>query len=239
MESSNYVSYQVILILKFLYLQFRQQNRIQRIGASFVITTVCSHFGENLESKIPIIWELMVKSIDTNITAEKVINLQYEVINQEETNDLMTSLQLLEVACEHIHLSCLDKLFILLPKLCILLGHPFKVIRHMAARCLGALATIKVSLVMDMVIDKIVPFLGSIESILHRQGGAEAIACIVNQLQFNIVPYVVLLVVPLLGRMSDPDISVRLMSTQCFATLIQLMPLEGCTPDLPQLSEVK
>lgn len=180
----------------------------------------------------------MVNSIETIVTAEKVINLQYEVINQEETNNLITSLQLIEIACGHIHQSCLDKLFVILPKLCILLGHPFKVVRHMTARCLGALAYIKISLVMDMVIDKIIPFLGSIETILHRQGGVEAVACIVNQLQFNIVPYVVLLVVPLLGRMSDPDISVRLMSTQCFATLIQLMPLDGCTPDLPKLSEV-
>ena len=42
----------------------------------------------------------------------------------------------------------------------------------------------------------------------------------------HIVPYIVLLVVPLLGRMSDQVDSIRLTATQCFATLIRLMPLE-------------
>lgn len=69
--------------------------------------------------------------------------------------------------------------------------------------------------------------LQAIENIIYRQGAIEAIACIVNKLQFQIVSYVLLLVVPLLGRMSDPDKTVRLLSTHCFATLIQLMPLDG------------
>lgn len=42
----------------------------------------------------------------------------------------------------------------------------------------------------------------------------------------EIVPYIVLLVVPVLGRMSDPSDSIRFMATQCFATLIRLLPLE-------------
>ena len=40
------------------------------------------------------------------------------------------------------------------------------------------------------------------------------------------VPYIVLLIVPVLGRMADQDSSVRLMATHCFATLIRLMPLD-------------
>lgn len=47
-----------------------------------------------------------------------------------------------------------------------------------------------------------------------------------EQLDVGIVPYIVLLVVPVLGRMSDQTDSVRFMATQCFATLIRLMPLE-------------
>lgn len=42
----------------------------------------------------------------------------------------------------------------------------------------------------------------------------------------DIVPYIVLLVVPVLGRMSDPSDTIRFMATQCFATLIRLLPLE-------------
>lgn len=50
------------------------------------------------------------------------------------------------------------------------------------------------------VMDEVVPLLSSIESLIKRQGAAEAIACIINKLQFEIVPYVVLLIVPLLGE---------------------------------------
>lgn len=49
---------------------------------------------------------------------------------------------------------------------------------------------------------------------------------VMEQLDVGIVPYIVLLVVPVLGRMSDQTDSVRFMATQCFATLIRLMPLE-------------
>lgn len=38
--------------------------------------------------------------------------------------------------------------------------------------------------------------------------------------------YVVLLLMPVLGRMSDQQEDVRHMASQCFGTLVTLMPLE-------------
>lgn len=128
----------------------------------------------------------------------------------------------------------------------------------MAARCLATLALINSSRVMDLIVKDCLVQLQTIENVIYRQGkwginfvsrflfihlfisvsflhfsvGAiEAISCIVNKLQFEIVPYVLLLIVPLLGRMSDPDKTVRLLSTHCFATLIQLMPLDSPASD--------
>ena len=49
---------------------------------------------------------------------------------------------------------------------------------------------------------------------------------VIEKLGMSVVPYVVLLVVPVLGRMSDQCEDVRLMATYCFATLIRFMPLE-------------
>ena len=49
---------------------------------------------------------------------------------------------------------------------------------------------------------------------------------VIEKLGIGVVPYVVLLVVPVLGRMSDQCEDVRLMATYSFATLIRLMPLE-------------
>ena len=49
---------------------------------------------------------------------------------------------------------------------------------------------------------------------------------IIDQLGLEIMAYIVLIIVPVLGRMSDQNNSVRLMATHCFATLIKLLPLE-------------
>ena len=48
----------------------------------------------------------------------------------------------------------------------------------------------------------------------------------IEALSLDVVPYLVLLVVPILGCMSDQNQPVRLMATHCFGTLIRLMPLE-------------
>ena len=50
-------------------------------------------------------------------------------------------------------------------------------------------------------------------------------------------PYVIFLLVPVLGRMSDSDNGVRLIATTAFATLVKLVPLEAGIPDPPGLSE--
>ena len=49
---------------------------------------------------------------------------------------------------------------------------------------------------------------------------------IIDELGLNIIPYIVFLVVPMLGRMCDQNEQVRLLATHCFASLIKLMPLE-------------
>ncbi len=51
-------------------------------------------------------------------------------------------------------------------------------------------------------------------------------AGIITSIGGDIIPYVVFLVVPILGRMSDQNPNIRQVITLCFATLIKLMPLE-------------
>ena len=42
----------------------------------------------------------------------------------------------------------------------------------------------------------------------------------------NILCYIVFLIMPVLGKMSDQQRDIRLMASQCFASLVTLMPLE-------------
>lgn len=60
---------------------------------------------------------------------------------------------------------------------------------------------------------------------------------IIDRLGFDIVPYVIFLIIPIMGRMSDQSIQVRKTVTFSFATLIRLMPLERGIPDPQGFSE--
>ena len=56
---------------------------------------------------------------------------------------------------------------------------------------------------------------------------------IVGTLETDILPYVLFLIVPVLGRVSDTDETVRKLATSTFAALVKLVPLEVCmwTPE--------
>jgi TATA-binding protein-associated factor len=60
---------------------------------------------------------------------------------------------------------------------------------------------------------------------------------LIHVMEDDILPYVIFLIVPVLGRMSDSDNDVRLIATTTFATLVKLVPLEAGIPDPPGLSE--
>ena len=79
---------------------------------------------------------------------------------------------------------------------------------------------------MEYLLEHVTPMLSVDDCVVTRQGAIEAVTCVVDALSADVVPYIVLLVVPVLSRMSDQDESVRLMASQCFATLIKLLPLE-------------
>lgn len=76
--------------------------------------------------------------------------------NKVNAEALISSLQILEIVCSSLHPSLLPKLFNnVLPKFCILLSHPFKAVRHMAARAMAALADLEVLPVMEAVVEKV------------------------------------------------------------------------------------
>jgi hypothetical protein len=49
---------------------------------------------------------------------------------------------------------------------------------------------------------------------------------IVQRLDIKALPYVIFMIVPVLGRMSDSDDDIRSISTNTFAALVKMVPLE-------------
>jgi len=134
-----------------------------------------------------------------------------------------------------LHPSLQEKLVELLDPLRQVLQYPFTALRHMVSRLLGVLSKIITQHTMQFFIERILPLLDTSDNLVCRQGAVEAISHIIDNLGINILPYIVLLIVPLLGRMSDQEDSVRLTATNCFATLIRYMPLEAGIPDPPEM----
>ena len=112
-----------------------------------------------------------------------------------------------------------------------ILSHSKSIARHYSAKCLASLATILTNETLSAMMDLVIPKLESTNH-LERQGSIEAMLCIVEKLGLKFVPYIVLFIVPVLGRMSDPDEDVRQLATSMFANLIKLIPLDGAKQDI-------
>jgi TATA-binding protein-associated factor len=99
---------------------------------------------------------------------------------------------------------------------------------------------------MAAVVADLLPRLSDPHCSARRAGTVEALHCLAEGLGLAVVPYIVLLVVPVLGAMSDHEPQVRLLATSTFAALVRLMPLdsgpgepEGLSTELRERKEKK
>ncbi|XP_069395256.1 TATA-binding protein-associated factor 172 isoform X1 [Paralichthys olivaceus] len=215
----------------------RKPFLIQRRGAEFSLTTVAKHFSADLTKSLPYLWDNTVGPLRTVVTENQCIDRQVQLERGDAAaQDLVNSLQVLEVIAGAMASELKPLLLEHLPHLFTCLQHPYTAVRHMAARCVGVFSKLAMLETMNSFLECVLPWLAAIDDCTKQEGAIEALACVMEQLDVDIVPYIVLLVVPVLGRMSDPSDSIRFMATQCFATLIRLLPLEAGIPDPPAMS---
>lgn len=94
-------------------------------------------FGDQLPTRLPHLWELILPSIlreEEKITARENTH--------DEVNQLIFGLQVLEVMVPSLDNALLPPALERLSCLCKLLAHPYKAVRHMAARCIAVLAAL-------------------------------------------------------------------------------------------------
>lgn len=103
---------------------------------------------------------------------------------------------------------------------------PYAVIRYSVARTFADLAKYQPISVMPFIIKYILPMVNDAGSLYDRQGATEVIYHLSVSMEADILPYVIFLIVPLLGRMSDPNEDIRSLATTTFASIIKLVPLE-------------
>ena len=199
---------------------------IQRRGANLAVKELAEYFGHSLPDCMPKLWEICFTTI-----------LQSEQISEADPQSLVNSLSVLGIVIPSLSSLLHPQLLQLVPTLLRLTSHQLTAVRYMTAVTLAQLANHLTLDTMTAVVEQLVPQLEHPSCDLNtRQGIMETIYCLSEQLQLSLVPYIVLLVVPVLGSMSDPDTHVRLLATNTFATLVRLMPLDGGVPEPENLS---
>ena len=91
--------------------------------------------GADLPEEMPELWSAIIPDYIKRYSACEKSNLSLEEINQ-----IISSLQIIEVILPSLEKSLFELLFIYLKNISMLLSNPYKSVRHMASRCVTAFA---------------------------------------------------------------------------------------------------
>ncbi|XP_060070663.1 TATA-binding protein-associated factor 172-like isoform X2 [Ylistrum balloti] len=210
----------------------QRQLNIQRRGADLSLNIITRQLGDKLPNSLPQFWETVSQPLSRVPTD---VDSHWE-LKEDGAEELVHSLQVLECVCASLDPTLVSQIVEKLPNLLTCLQCSYTAVRHMAARCVGALSRVMTSDLMTFCVESVIPFLGASDQECQRQGAVEALSHVIEQMGVDLLPYIVLLVVPILGRMSDQNDAVRLLSTNSFASLIRLLPLEASIPDPPEMN---
>ena len=208
--------------------------RITRRGAKEALDQLAQTFGSDLFNKAPVLKD----QIESPLYQAFSRDLPEEALNATGAfgQDIVDGLSILRAMSPKLHLDLRPWIIKLLPLIVKALRSQLSVFRYAAAKCFATICSVLRIEGMTMLVEKVIPTMSSID-VQTRQGCIELVYHLVQVMEDSILPYVIFLIVPVLGRMSDSDNDVRLLATTTFATLVKLVPLEAGIPDPPGFPE--
>lgn len=212
-----------------------KEARIMRRGAKGALEQLTVKFGAQLLEKVPNLASLVERPLKVALEGdlpEDITNTDND-LGQEVVDGLSTLRALLPKFDSGLYPWVVS----LMPIIAKALQCRLSVIRYAAAKCFATICSVITVEGMTMLVEKVLPTINNALDVHHRQGAIECIYHLIHVMEDGILPYVIFLVVPVLGRMSDSDNDVRLLATTSFATLVKLVPLEAGIPDPPGFSE--
>ncbi|KAF8432415.1 SNF2 chromatin remodeling protein [Boletus edulis BED1] len=212
------------------------KTRLSRRGAGLAFDQLSAKFGSRLLDAIPKMWQSMAGGLLSACSVESPQEADV-AMEKQHGQDVIDSLSVLEAVSPALDPALRPKLTELFPAIAIALRSKFAIIRQTAARCFATVCEVMTAEAMRFVIEQLLPLIGDAVVLSNRQGAAEAIYHIVQKLDIKALPYVIFLIVPVLGRMSDSDDDIRSTATNTFASLVKMVPLEAGLPDPPGFPE--
>ncbi|KUL90479.1 hypothetical protein ZTR_00231 [Talaromyces verruculosus] len=209
--------------------------RIMRRGAKEALEQLATKFGSELLEKIPNLAALIERPLREALEGDLPANIREP--NNELGQEAVDGLSTLRALLPKFHPGLHPWVIKLMPVIAKSLQCELSVIRYAAAKCFATICSVITVEGMTMLVEKVLPTVNNASDVHHRQGAVECVYHLIHVMEEGILPYVIFLIVPVLGRMSDSDNDVRLLSTTSFATLVKLVPLEAGIPDPPGLSE--
>ncbi|KAA1101050.1 TATA-binding protein-associated factor mot1 [Puccinia graminis f. sp. tritici] len=211
------------------------QAKLLRRGAELALSSLAARFGDSLIDRIPKLWHCMSEPLLTLFSSGDVAQvdskMENEAVEPKLAQDLLDCLTVLPAVASSLPSSSLPRLVLLFEPLCRAVSSKFAVVRYSVVKCYAELCKFLPEEGMLHFINHVLPLVGDPVNLAHRQGAIEMLSRLVDVLSLKILAYIIFLVVPVLGRMSDPDDDVRHVATHTFACLIKLMPLEAGVPD--------
>ena len=207
--------------------------RVTRRGSKDALEQLCQTFGADLLTKVPKLRELIEGPIRSCFKGA----LPAEITTPDSTMgqeviDAMSTLRALVASLDPaLHSWVLE----LLAYVAAALQSKLSVLRYTAAKCFASVCSVITVQGFTMLVEKVLPAINNAHEVVQRQGAIECVYHLIQVMGDNILPYVIFLLVPVLGRMSDSDGGVRLIAMTAFATLVKLLPLEAGIPDPPGL----
>ena len=209
--------------------------RITRRGAKEALEILCKTLGADLLDVVPSLRKFMEEPLQKAFAGD----LPHEArdANNMFGQEVVDSISVIRTITPTLHVDLRPFILGVMPLIINALHSELSVFRYMAAKCLATICSVITVGGMTVLVEKVLPSISNPLDLNFRQGATEAIYHLIATMGDGILPYVIFLIVPVLGRMSDSDNDIRMIATTSFATLVKLVPLESGIPDPPGLSQ--
>lgn len=209
--------------------------RITRRGAKEALQILSQNFGPELLTVVPSIRTFMEQPLLQAFSGD----LPPEAKDPEKTfgQEIVDAMSVIRTMTPTIDPALHPFIMQMVPLIIKALHSELSVFRYMAAKCMATICSVITVEGITALVEKVLPSINNPIDLNFRQGATETIYHLISVMGDAILPYVVFLIVPVLGRMSDSDNEIRLIATTSFATLVKLVPLEAGIPDPPGLSQ--